>query len=48
MPVTVTVRLNDTSTSIRSVRPYVLSLDGSLVIATPLTDAAVNVPPCTL
>ena len=48
VPVTTTGRVNDTSTSIRSVRPYVLSLAGALVIATPLGADVVNVPPATL
>ena len=48
MPVTVTGRTNVTPTSICSPSPYVLSLDGALDIATPLTADAVNVPPATL
>ena len=46
-PVTATVRLNVTSTSICSLSPYVLPPAGLLWIDTPLTDAAVNVPPAT-
>ena len=49
VPVTFTARLNATSTSIRSVGPYVLSpAPGLLVIDTPLTIGAVSVVLLTL
>ena len=47
VPVTSTDRSNSTSTSIASVRPYVLSLAGALDIATPVTPGATSFVPST-